>query len=68
MAKANPNRQRNVRGDNRVAAIHVVSLVEKMHRAAEPARTAGLFSKKLRHACIRARAPGQARARDRDKQ
>jgi hypothetical protein len=42
-----------------VAAIHVVSLVKKMHRPTEAARAAGLFSKKLRHARIRASAPGQ---------
>src|SRR4030095_8345939 len=40
-------------------ALHVVRLVKKMHRSAEPARAAGFFTKKLRHACIGARAPGQ---------
>jgi hypothetical protein len=48
-----------MRSYDRVAAIHVVLLVKKMHRPTESARAAGLFSKKLRHACIRAGAPGQ---------
>src|SRR4029077_2994604 len=54
-----PNSQRYMRGYDRVTAKHVVSLVKKMHRPPESTRAAGLFSKKLRHACIRARALSQ---------
>ena len=48
------HRQRNVSGDNGVTTVHVMFLVEKMHRATQAARTAGFFSKKLRHTGVRA--------------
>jgi len=51
--------KRNVRAHNRVPAVHVIFLVEKMHRAAEPLGTAGCFAKKFGHARIRARAAGK---------
>jgi hypothetical protein len=38
-------RQRNMRSYNGVPAIHVMFLVEKMHRTPEPARAAGIFAK-----------------------
>ena len=57
--ESHSDRERNVRADNRVTAIHVLFLVEEMHRTAEPARAAGLLSEKLRHAGVRARAAGQ---------
>ena len=57
--ESHPRGERNVRADDRVAAIHVMFLVEVMHRPAEAARTAGRFSEKLRHAGVRARAPGE---------
>src|SRR4030095_3748631 len=43
------HRQRNVRCDNSVTSVHVMLLVEKMHRAAQAARAACFFPKKLRH-------------------
>src|SRR5438034_8616983 len=52
--KGHPHGQRNVRADDRVTAIHVIFPVEKMHRAAEAPRAAGLFPKKLSHAGVRA--------------
>src|SRR5204862_280996 len=51
--------KRNVRANNRVPAVHVIFLVEKMHRAAEPLATAGCFAKKFGHARIWARAAGK---------
>ena len=51
--------QGHVRADDRVTAIHVVGLVEVMHRPAEPARTAGRFAKKLCHAGVRARSASE---------
>ena len=48
-----------MRADNRVAAIHVVFLVEIMHRTAEAARTAGRFAEKFRHAGIGARSASE---------
>src|SRR5438477_8719725 len=43
-----------------MAAIHVILAVEKMHRAAQASRTAGFFSKKLRHACVGAGATSKS--------
>src|SRR5262245_18933033 len=57
--KRQPNPQRYVRGNDRVATIHMMRHIEKMHRPTEPSRAAGFFSEKLRHTCIGARAPGQ---------
>ena len=48
------HRQRNVSCDNGVTSVHVMLLVEKMHRATQAARTACFFSKKLRHTGVRA--------------
>src|SRR4029434_2573666 len=58
--KSQPNPQWYVRGDDRVAAIHVVSLVEKMHRPTEASRAAGFFPEKLGHACIRGGTPSKS--------
>ena len=41
--------ERNVRADDRMSAVHVILLVEKMHRAAESTRAAGLLAEKLSH-------------------
>ena len=43
------HRQRNVSCDNGVTSVHVMLLVEKMHRATQAARTPCFFPKKLRH-------------------
>src|SRR6202043_1062433 len=58
-SKSQPSGKRNVRPDDGMPAIHVIRLVEKMHRAAEPTRTAGFFAEKFRHASVGARAAGQ---------
>src|SRR5260370_9842129 len=50
------SRERDVRADDGVTSVHVIFLVEKMHRTAEPLRTARRFSEKFRHARVRARA------------
>ena len=39
--------------------VHVILLVEKMHRTAQPARAAGLFSEKLGHAGVGAGAASE---------
>src|SRR6266513_4747028 len=50
------HRERNVSCDNGVTSIHVMLLIEEMHRAPQAARAACFFSKKLRHTCVGARA------------
>ena len=57
--ESQPDGERNMRADNGVPAIHVMFLVEKMHRTAEPARAAGRLAKKFRHAGISASAASQ---------
>src|SRR5437588_3591317 len=58
--KGQSNSQRHVGADDRMAAIHVILAVEKMHRAAQAARTAGFFSKELCHACVGAGAASKS--------
>ena len=53
-------RERHVRADNGVPAVHVILAIEEMHRAAEPARAAGFFAEELGHAGVGA---GSARER-----
>ncbi len=53
-------RERNVRADDGVTAIHVIFFVEEMHRTAEPTRATGFLAKQLGHAGIGA---GAARER-----
>ena len=48
-----------MRADDGVPAVHVILAIEEMHGAAEPARTAGRFPEKLRHAGVGARSAGQ---------
>ncbi len=57
--ESHPRGERDVRGDDRVPAVHVALLVEVMHRAAETARAARRLAKKFRHAGIRTRAAGE---------
>src|SRR5260370_9054237 len=47
------SRERDVRADDGVTSVHVIFLVEKMHRTAEPLRTARRFSEKFPHARVR---------------
>src|SRR5260370_188601 len=51
-----PRGQWNMRADDRVAAVNLIFLVEKMHRTAEPLGTARCLSEKFSHARIRTRA------------
>src|SRR5437660_10442021 len=52
--------QGHMRAHDGVPAIHVMFLVEIMHRTDEPARTAGVFAEKFRHAGIGAGSAGQS--------
>src|ERR1700693_1514424 len=45
--------ERHVSADDRVPAIHVIFLVEEVHRAAESLRAASRFPEKFRHARVR---------------
>src|SRR5215831_15290150 len=47
-----PHRQWNMCGDNGMAAVHVVFLIKKMHRTAQPTRTASYLAEKFCHAGI----------------
>ena len=58
--EGHPGRERNVRRDDGVPAVHVIFAIEKMHRSAQPARAAGGFAEKLRHAGL-----GRSSARER---
>src|SRR5260370_17634925 len=53
-------RERNVRANDRVSAVHVIFLVEEMHRTAEALRAAGRFAKEFGHTRVGA---GSARER-----
>src|SRR5207253_3380407 len=44
--------QRDVRSHNGVSTVHVMFLVEKMHRTTEPARTTSIFAEKFCHAGV----------------
>src|SRR5207237_9902524 len=48
-----------MRAHNGVSTVHVMFLVEKMHRTTQPARATGIFAEKFRHAGIGAGAAGQ---------
>src|SRR5262249_42671112 len=50
--KSQSHRQRNVSRDNGVTSVHVMLLVEEMHRAAQAARATRFLSKKLRHTSV----------------
>ena len=47
-----PAGERDVGADNRMAAVHVMSLIEKMHRSAQTARATSFLTKKLSHTSI----------------
>src|SRR5687768_13168648 len=51
-SESQPGPERDMGSDDGVAAIHVVFLVEIMHRAAESARAAGGLPEKLGHAGV----------------
>src|SRR5206468_7948743 len=57
--ESHPHSEWDVRCDNRMPAIHVVLLVEIMHRATKSTRTAGRLPEKLGHASVRARAASE---------
>src|SRR4029077_12996843 len=59
-SESQSHRQRNVSGDNGVTSVHVMLLVEKMHRATQAARTPCFFPKKLRHTCVGAGAASES--------
>src|SRR5205823_574484 len=50
----------NVSSDNSVTTVHVVLLVEDMHRTPQPARAARVFPKQFRHARICTGAAGKS--------
>src|SRR5438105_299188 len=50
--ESQPAGERDVRADNRMPAVHVMSLIEKMHRSAQTAGATSFLAEKFGHASI----------------